>query len=345
MLSKILCHPLLFIAALAAVFLNVAKLGASVVAVGSYAVLSQLGVHFAPVALGVNSFSTDLILDSISKRTLTYLGNVFAPFGAFSTDFSDEEYEQGQNVRIQVANVGSTAQTNPTNWESGDSGLANVNLLVNQYSVSFHLTPRQLNNKFRLDQLVDINLQNFSNKIMDVAFAPLTSTNFSNITVAQASLAGANLQTAFAAIAKCQVKNCILDGTAYSKLLPTSLTTEIGPRAGLAGFDNFFLNTRWTGAGANVYGFAGGPGAVGMVAGLPEQVAINGQFEGLEQQVLSIDLGGRGSINQAQTIPKMQVMMSSWLSLATRTRWVSFDAMFGATATGDSAAGILFKSA
>lgn len=292
-----------------------------------------------------NSFSTDLILDKISARTLTYLGNILAPFSAFSTDFSDEPFSQGQNVRFQVANVGGTAQKNPTNWESGDSGLANVNCVVDQYSVSFQLTPRQLNNGFKLDQLVDINLQNFGNKLADVAFAPITTTNFANITVAQTSLVGANLKTAWAAIAKSTTKNLILDGSAYSTLLPTSLTTEIGPRAGLAGFDGIYLNTRWTGAGANVYGFAGGPGAIGMIAGLPEQVQISGQFEGLEQRTLSVQLGGRGTLNQGPQGPALQVVMSTWLSLATRTRWVSFDAMMGATAVGDTNSGILFKSA
>lgn len=296
-----------------------------------------------------NDLTSNLILDTIGKRTITYLGNVLAPFGAFATDFSDETFTQGQNVRIPVAAVGSTVQTNPTNWESGNSNISNVNVLVSQYSVSFQLSPRELNNGFRLSQLVDVNLQNFGNKICDVAFAPFTSvgsTNFSNITVAQASLVGANLQTAFAAIAKNQQKNLILDSTAYSKLLPTSLTTEIGPKPGLSGFDAIYLNTRWTGAGTNIYGFAGGPSAVAMISGLPEQVG-GAEFSGLglEQTVISVPLGGRGTLNQGATGPTMPVLVSTWLSLATRTRWVSYDVMFGASATGDSNSGILFKSA
>lgn len=293
-----------------------------------------------------NSLSSNLVLDTIGKRTLTYLGNRFAPLGAFATDFSGELYTQGQNIRVPVATAGATVQTNPTNWESGDSTITNVNVLVNQYSTSFQLSPRELNNGFRLSQLVDINLQNFANKIVDVAFAPFTTTNFSNITVAQASLVGANLKTAWAAIAKNQQKNLILDSTAYSTLLPTSLTTEIGPRPGLAGFDNVYLNTRWTGAGTNIYGFAGGPGAVAMVAGLPETVASE-EFAGLalEQTTITIPLGGRGTLNQGAEGPSMQVMVSTWLSVATRTRWVSYDAMFGAAATGDTNSGILFKSA
>jgi len=290
-----------------------------------------------------NNLTSSLILDTIGKRSLTYLGNVLAPFNAFSTDFSTESFTQGQNVRIPVATVGATVQTNPTNWESGDSNISNVNVLVSQYSVSFQLTPRELNNGFRLNQLVDINLQNFGNKLIDVAFTPFTTTNFSNITVAQSSLVGANLATAWAAIAKVPVKNLILDGTAYSKLLPTSLTTEIGPRPGLAGFDGIYLNTRWTGAGTNIYGFAGGAGAVAMVSGLPETNSDG--MDGLEQSVVSVQLGGRGTLGQGPTCPVLPVLTSTWLSMATRTRWVSFDVMLGASATGDTAAGYLFKSA
>jgi len=290
-----------------------------------------------------NNLTSSLILDTIGKRSLTYLGNILAPFNAFSTDFSTESYTQGQNVRIPVATVGATVQTNPTNWESGDSNISNVNVLVSQYSVSFQLTPRELNNGFRLDQLVDINLQNFGNKLIDVAFTPFTTTNFSNITVAQSSLVGANLATAWAGIAKVPVKNLILDGTAYSKLLPTSLTTEIGPRPGLAGFDGIYLNTRWTGAGTNIYGFAGGAGAVAMVSGLPETNSDG--MDGLEQSVVSIQLGGRGSLGQGPSGPVLPVLTSTWLSMATRTRWVSFDVMLGASATGDTAAGYVFKSA
>jgi len=289
-----------------------------------------------------NNLTSNLILDRVGKRSLTYLGNVLAPFTAFSTDFSTEEFTQGQNVRIPVATVGATTQVNPTNWESGDSNISNVNVLVSQYSVSFQLTPRELNNGFRLDQLVDINLQSFGNRLVDVAFAPFTAANFTTVNIAQASLTGANLATAWAAIARSSQKNVILDSTAYSRLLPTSLTTEIGPRPGLAGFDGIYLNTRWSGAGANVYGFAGGPGAVALVAGLP--VTNSDGMDGLEQSVVSVQIGGRGSINQGLNGPTLPVLTSTWLSMATRTRWVSFDVMMGASATGDSSSGYLFRS-
>jgi hypothetical protein len=295
----------------------------------------------------MSSFSVDLVLDRVSKRTVTYLGNVFAPLNAFSTDFSNEEYTQGQNVRFQVANAGPTVQTNPTNWESGTWGLTNVNILVNQYSASMSLTPRQLNNEFRLDQAIDVGIQAIANKFMDVAFTPLTTTNFQNLTLTLANLTQANLastlQQAWAIVAKGQTKSAVLDATSYSKMLPASLTTEFGPRSGLAGFDNFYLNTRWTGAGTNIYAAAVTPGAVALLTGLPE--AVPSMFgEAIQQQVISVPLGGRGTINQgALSNPTVQLLQTTWMSTATRTMWISYDWMQGAAAIGDNSAAVVIK--
>lgn len=295
-----------------------------------------------------NSFSVDLVIDKITKRTITYLGERFAPLAAFSSDFSNEEYTQGQNVRFQVANAGPTVQTNPTNWESGDTGLANVNILVNQYAASIHLTPRQLNNEFRLSQVVDKALQAIGDKVIDVAFGPLTITNFQNLTLSAANLNQANLasilQQGWALIAKSQTKNAILDATSYSKLLPASLTTELGPRAGLAGFDNFYLNTRWTGAGANIYGFLGGPQAVASIMGLPESVPQ--EFaEAIQQQVVTVPVGGHGTINQGTTAPSISLLQTTWLVPSTRLMWVSYDWMQGAASMGDTTAGVVIRTA
>ncbi len=299
-----------------------------------------------------NSFSVDLILDRVSKRTVTYLGNVFAPLNAFSTDFSGENYTQGQNVRFQVANAGPTVQTNPTNWESGDWGLANVNILVNQYSASLSLTPRQLNNEFRLDQAIDVALQAIGKKFMGVAFAPFTSsgsTNFTNVVLTVANQTQANvanaMAVAWARIAKGTTKSAILDAASYSKLLPTQLTTERGPSVGLAGYDGIYLNTDWSGAGTNVYGAFMTPGAVASIAGLPESVpSIFG--EAIQQQVISVPLGGRGTINQgALTSPTVQLLQTTWMATATRTMWISYDWMQGAAAIGDSNAGCVLVTA
>ena len=275
-----------------------------------------------------NSLSSSLVLDSISRVVITPLGSILAPFAAFTTDFSDETYTKGQNVRFRYANVGPSTQTNPTNWESGDSGQDNVNLQVNHYSVSWHIDPDAVEKGYMLDQLAAKAYQNFGAKIWDVATAPITSsgtTKFANIAVAAASLVRANLQTVWAAIADAPVKNLILSGTAYAQMLPADANGfRLGQ--GAYGFDNWYLATRAF-AGTNVYGFAGHPGALGMIAGLPkmdDEVRAD-----LQSQVLTVPLAGGGT-GQGGLAPTLSVLASTWVARATRIRWASLDVMFGA---------------
>jgi hypothetical protein len=294
-----------------------------------------------------NTLSSNLVLDTISSRVVTPLGNIFAPLNAFTTDFSDEKYYQGQNVRFRYATTGPTAQTNPTNWESGDSVQDNVNLIVNQYSVSAQLSPLERNTGFNLPMLVDKAIQSFGNKIMDVAMGPLSNTNFSNITVAQSSLVYQNLQTVWAACAKSSTKNLILDSTALSVLMPKDYYQFDlgGAKSGLGtggyGFDHIYLNTRWTGAGTNIYGFAGGPNSLGLISGLPvfdDEVRAD-----LQMQTVSIPLG-KGGTGQTDSGSSITVYASTWIARNTRIRWMSLDVMFGA-AKIDNTGAIVFKSA
>jgi hypothetical protein len=279
-----------------------------------------------------NTLSASLILDTVSKRTQTTLGHVFAPLGAFASDFSEDVMNQGQSVQIPLASAGATAQTNPTNWESGDTTVGNVPVAVAGYSVSFHITPLQMNNSFRLQQLVDINLQSFVNKVMDVAMAPLNGTHWTNFIQAASTFTADNLKTIWGGIARSPVKNIILDGTVYSKFLPTTLE-DIGSRAGMSGFDGFYLNSRWTGAGTNVIGFAGGPQSLAFVAGLPNY--DDETRADINATTISVPLGNSGK--------SLAVLASTWLSRATRTRWASWDIMFGASKL-DNTQGYLLKS-
>lgn len=276
-----------------------------------------------------NTFDADLVVDVISSQTQTVLGNRLAPIGSFASDFSDEEIRQEKNIRVPFATTASAVQTNPTNFETGDTTLSEIVVDLNHYSKSFHITSQQLNQGFRLEQLVQINAQAFADKLIDVAFTPLTVTNFGTaraITVAQASIADADLQTAFALIAKSETKNLILDGTAYSKFLPTNMES-LGTLG--RGYNAWYLNTRWNGAGTNVYGFAGGPNALGYASRLPQHGAASDMISQTSIVIPSVGL---------------PVQINVWFSRASRTLWGSMDTMFG-VGLGDVTAGALFKSA
>ena len=271
-----------------------------------------------------NTLSSSILLDALSDRVITTLGNKLAPLNAFSKDFSTDNMAQNTSVQVKKFSSTSAIQTNPSNFESGDTTGTNVNVLIKHYSKSFTLTSQELNSRYKLDQLADINLQVVANKIMDVALTPIDATNFpTNVTVAQTSFVAANVKTLWAAAAKSSVKNLVLDSVAYAQLLPTTMT-DIGARSGYAGFDGVYLNTRWTGAGTNVYGFACGPEAIAVVGGIP---MIDPTVAGLLAASKVITIEGLG----------LSVQINTWGSLSSRSAWASFDVMFGA-ALGDNTA-------
>jgi len=280
-----------------------------------------------------NTISASLILDTLAKVTKTTIGHKFAPFTAFTNDLSDDQYviNQGQSLQIPLVTAGATAQTNATSWESGDSTIANVPITVANKSVSFHITPLQMNNSVKLAQLMEKNVQNFRNAVWDAACGVFNGTHWTNFIEAQATFSSTNLKTLWGGIARSDQRNVILDATYYANFLPTSLT-DIGAKAGMAGFEGFYLNSRWDGAGTNVVGFAGGPQCAAFVSALP-----------MYDDETKADINATPLTLEIAPGKTMTVLMSTWLSRASRTRWASLDVLFGA-AKLDNTKGYLIKS-
>jgi hypothetical protein len=279
-----------------------------------------------------NTIDADLLIDTLSNRVKTTLGNVLAPLNAFTRDFSPQVFVQGKNHQVQVTTGGSTTLTNPTNFETGDSTTSNVAVPISHYSQPFHVTSQQLNQRITLEGLADKNLQNLANKIMDVALAPVVAANFTSVSgdIAQTAIAVADIQAAWAAISKSPIKNILLDGVAFSKFLPTNKDSFV-PGNGAYGFDGFYLNTRWTGAETGVYGFAAGPDAICMAAGIPDvHPAVKALM--LSQNVVTIE--GLG----------LSVQINVWGSAASRTVWASYDLFFGAAFGQDVSAGYIIQN-
>lgn len=281
-----------------------------------------------------NLIDADLLLDTLSNRALKVLGNRLAPLSAFTLDVTPDELPaQTKYVQVPIATTAPDAvQTNPTSFETGDTNTSNVGVPLVHYSKSFHVTSAQANQKITLDMLAGINADMFANKIIDLALAPVTDANFStqNIIVAAASIAQANVATIWAGVAKNERKTLLLDATSYSKLLPTSLTALDVRQGGAYGFDSVHLNTRWTGAGANVYGFAAGPGAIAIVSGIPVMPGANGL---VNSRIITME--GLG----------ISVQVNTWFATASRTQWASYDVMFGAKFGGDNLGGFIIRSA
>ncbi len=281
-----------------------------------------------------NTVSASLVLDTLARVTQTILPNVIAPWAKFSTDFTSDEYvvNQGQSLQIPFVTAGASVQTNATSWESGDSTVANVPVTLSGKSISFHITPLQMNNSFRLDQLMTVNVQNYRDALLDVFTTPMNGLHWTNFIQASSGFSATNLQNIWSVIAKSPQKNIVLNGDYYSKFLPSSLNTEIGPRAGLAGFDGFDYCTRFNGAGTNVVGFAGGPQAIAIASALPRY--DDETKADINATVLNLQVA------PGKTLP---VLMSTWLARPTRTRWASLDLLIGA-ATLAPTCGVLIGS-
>ena len=282
-----------------------------------------------------NTIDADLLIDTLAAQVITTLGPALAPLSAFTSDFSQDTYTQTKSVQVTVVTGGGTTQTNPTSFESGDTTTSNVAVTMNHYSNAFHLTSAQINQKFRIEQLAAKNLQNLANKIVDIAMTPIDATNFANASgvIAKASLVVGDLQAGWASIGTSPVKNVLLDSAAYSKFLPTTTQSLSLATNGAYGFNNFLLNTRWTGAVAGTYGFVCGPDAIAQASGIPDiHPAVQKML--MDSRVITVPNLG------------LSVQLNVWGSASSRAVWASYDVMYGAAYGAQGAAsGYRIKSA
>jgi hypothetical protein len=277
-----------------------------------------------------NTFDSALVTDVLRDTAITVLQSRLAPLNAFSQDFSADSIAPRRTVQVPIATAGGTTQTNASNFESGDSTLDNVAVTVNQYTNSFALTNTEINQGFRIENIAKINLHQLANKIIDIAFAPITTTNYGAAVVdvnTAADFGVAQLRSLWGALKDGDVRNVILDGDIYAQFLPSNLeafqVASGGKNVGMYGFDLFTFNNRWSGAGATIKGFACSPQAIAVASGLPVSSPVDSSMISQENIVIP-DLG-------------LTVQMNMWTSPSTRALWASYDVMFGA-AKGDGSA-------
>jgi len=277
-----------------------------------------------------NTFDSALVVDVLRDQAITTLQSRLAPLNSFSQDFSADQLAPRKTVQVPIATAGSTTLTNPADFESGDSTLGNVEVAVNQYSQPFHLTNDQINSGHRIENIAKINARALANKVIDVALAPVTTANFGSAVVdvdAASDVGASELKTLWAALKDGDTRNVVLDGAIYAQFLPSNLdgfTLDTNGRtSGIHGFDGFYYNNRWSGAGATINGFACTPQAIAVASGVP--TASPADADMVEQENIAIDDLG------------LTVQANMWISRSSRALWCSYDVMFGA-AEGDTSA-------
>ena len=281
-----------------------------------------------------NTFSAALVCDALLPGVVTPLTAKLASLKAFSRRWEPDPIKPKAKCQLKIVRTGSTTQTDPTNFQVGDSLVENIEIVPSQLSHSFQVSNANLQSGLTVIDLYRKNISQFGNAIMQVATAPISLANFpAEPLVASASSFGlSDLDVVWGQIAKSDTKNLILDGRYFVKLLnkpgffqPTGTANGAGWKP--FGWDLISQNDEWAGASNNAVGFACNPQAIAIVAGLPAQMP-------------SANL-----IQQTLTLPDLdfQILFSMWMDAQSRTSWMSFDCMFGA-ALADSTAGVLITT-
>lgn len=278
-----------------------------------------------------NTISSTIKPDALIDQLVVVANNRLAPLAAFSRLFSPDAMRPGATLQVTKATSGSTGQSNPTSWESGDSVLDPISVTLAQKTQSFNISQADANFGFGLDHLAQVNANAFANLLSDVYTAILTTGNYGtaiNIGAA-AAFDGDGLKPVLAAAKNYTAKNLILDGGHLAYLLPTDKFQFALGEGGAYGFDVIAAQNRWTSAATNAVGFVCSPDALAIGAGAPASTA-NSQFETYGTFQIA-ELG-------------LTVLYTVWFNTATRVRWASYEVMFGAAA-GDTTQGEVLTSA
>ena len=278
-----------------------------------------------------NTVSATIKPDALIDQLVVVANNRLAPLAAFSRLFTVDAMRPGASLQVPKATAGSTGQSNPTSWESGDSTLAPISVTLAHKTQSFQISQTDANFGFGLDHLALVNANAFANLLSDVYTAIMIAGNYGTALLigAAAAFDSDGLKPVLAAAKNFTNKNLILDGGHLAYLLPTDKFQFALGEAGAYGFDLIAAQNRWTSATTNAVGFVCSPDALAIGAGAPANVS-NSQFETYGTFQIA-ELG-------------LTVLYTIWYNTATRIRWASYEVMFGAAA-GETTQGEVLVSA
>lgn len=289
-----------------------------------------------PNIRNANTVDSALANTVLSSEFVTTMRTYIAPWSAFTRRVELSPISRRQTLEVPLVSTAGSKQQNATNYETGDSTLAPIAVVVDEESRSFHINRPQANLGLQLASLVPTNAKVLAEGIHAKMTALMVSGNFGAAIAigAAASFDTGDLPAILALGKNYDRVNLLLDGGHLAYLLPVNTFayqyTESGTPGlpgGAFGFDGIWKNNLWTSAEANTVGFICGPDAIvngwGMADGLP-----SGEF--ISQS--TVDVNG---------IP---FGLSVWFSRATRFVWGSFQVMHGCAKGDTTQAEILVTS-
>jgi hypothetical protein len=284
-----------------------------------------------------NTYPAGLVTDYLIKNGLTVLQNRLAALSCFSLKVNGDPMKPKAKTQLTKAASASATGTDLTDFEPDDATVFEaVECIPVQVTQTFHITNDELQSGLQLAKLLDVNLAAFCDKIIDLVLAPVTEANFPATPIVSASAAFSlnDMAEGHGQLQKSPIKNAILDGTYFSRIVNTPGMFQVaGTSSGTGwqkfGWDRIESNSRWTGAGENIKGLLCNPQAIVAQIDLPLAPAISGAS--LSRTVI--------------TVPSLEIQVAyhEWLSLKTRKLCASFDVIVAA-ALGDGTAGVLVKN-
>jgi hypothetical protein len=277
-----------------------------------------------------NTFDSDLSFSIMAATGITVLGNALAPLRVFTSDFSSDVVKPRSTVNVPVYTTASAVQTNPTNFETGDTTAENAQVVLNHYSKSFHITSDQLNNGHKLENLIKINAQFLADKVLGNTFSNLLSSNYSTSTATGSAFNSTELQKAWGDIkGNASQKGIVLKDSLFAKFLPTNMEAfDPTKMTGVYGFGNGFTHASdFSAAESGVLGFVCTPGAMAIASAIPQKT----------------DLLGNSIISEIVEIPElgMSFELNLWGSTGSRSAWGSLDVCFGSAVADTTALKII----
>lgn len=269
-----------------------------------------------------NTVDSGLANSLLSSDAIDVMRTYVAPIGAFTRMVETSPISKRQVVNVPLISSSGSMQTNPTNFETGDTTAADVAVTVNQYSKSWSVSHAEGNLGLKLSQFAATNAKVLAEGVFALVSAKFTTGNFGSATTigTAANFDSADLPAILALGKNYNKVTLLLDGGHLAYLLPTNRYSFAFGEPGAFGFDGgIYKNNLWTGATTNCAGLVCGPDAIAVATGQPANLP-SGEFVSSE----AVDIGAG-----------LTVTVTTWFSRASRAMWGSYDIMFGC-AVGDA---------
>jgi ATP-dependent protease ClpP protease subunit len=278
-----------------------------------------------------NTVDSGLANSLLSNDAIQTMRTYLAPVGAFTKSVELSPLSKRQVINVPLISSSGSMQTNPTNFETGDTTAADVAVTVNQYSKSWSVSHAEGNLGLKLAQLAPTNAKVIAEGIWALVSAKMTAALYGAGTAigAAADFSATDLQPILALAKNYDRATLLLDGGHLAYLLPTDRQSFAFGEAGAYGFDGgIYKNNLWTGAIANTAGFVCGPDALVIATGQPANLP-SGEYMTQE----TAEIGGG-----------LSVTVTTWFSRGSRAMWGSFDVMFGVKEGDTTQAEVLITS-